>query len=220
MPWMIFYQQSASVERGLRKEDLNMERIETAIGACLTQLVMISAIITTAGTIWDGHLPSLTQVNEIPDISAAITPHLGATAGRILFGLGMIGGAMIGAIVVSITASWTLGEVVGFGRSLDKSPREAPGFFIVYMFILVIATAICLVCKDNLVTINITVEIMNAVLVPIVLAFTYLLSSRHLPEEVKLKGIHSIFVAFSFVLCSVFGVFAAVWGTYDAIQGN
>jgi len=222
MPWMIFYQQSASVERGLKEEDLKMERLETAIGACLTQLVMISAIVTTAGTIWDGHLPSATQINSIPDISAAITPHLGATAGRILFSLGMIGGAMIGAIVVTVTASWTLGEVVGFGRALDKSPREAPGFFIVYMLILVIATTICLVLRDNLVTINITVEIMNAVLVPVVLVFTFLLSRDKtlLPEKVRLQGLHMYFVMFIFAVCSVFGVFAAVWGTISTVQGN
>jgi len=218
MPWMIFYQQSASVERELKKEDLKVERIETAVGACLTQLVMISAIVTTAGTIWDGeNLPSSTTVDQIPDISAAITPHLGATAGRILFSLGMIGGAMIGAIVVTITASWTLGEVLGFGRSLDKSPREAPGFFIVYMIILLIATAICLLLRDNLVSINITVEIMNAVLVPIVLIFTFLLSNKFLPEEIRLKGIYSIIVAIVFFICSVFGVFAAAYGTYAAV---
>jgi len=195
-----------------------MERIETAIGACLTQLVMIAAIVTTAGTIWDGeNLPSSTQVDQIPDISAAITPHLGFTAGRILFSLGMIGGAMIGAIVVTITASWTLGEVVGFGRSLDKSPREAPGFFIVYMVILVVATGICLLLRDNLVSINITVEIMNAVLVPVVLVFTFLLSNKHLPEEIRLKGIHSIVVALVFFICSIFGIFAAIYGTINAI---
>jgi len=197
-----------------------MERIETAIGACLTQLVMISAIITTAGTIWDGNLPSLTTVDQIPDISAAITPHLGATAGRLLFSLGMIGGAMIGAIVVTVTASWSLGEIVGFGRSLDKSPSEAPGFFIVYMVILFIATTICLLLKDNLVSINITVEIMNAVLVPVVLAFTFLLSNKHLPEEVRLKGMYSVLLAVVFIILSAFGVFSAVWGVIGVIQGN
>jgi len=216
MPWMIFYQQSASVERKLQKKDLKMERIETAIGACITQLVMVAAIVTTAGTIWDGNLPSLTTVDRIPDISDSITPHLGFTAGRVLFSLGMIGGAMIGAIVVTITASWTLGEVVGFGRSLDKSPREAPGFYIVYMCILIIATTICLLLKDKLVNINITVEIMNAVLVPVVLCFTFLLSNRHLPEEIRLKGYHSVFIAVIFLICSLFGIFAAIWGLIHA----
>jgi len=221
MPWMIFYQQSASVERNLKKEDLKVERVETAIGACLTQLVMVAAIVTTAGTIWDGeNLPSSVKVEEIPDISNAITPHLGSIAGRVLFSLGMIGGAMIGAIVVTITASWTLGEVVGFGRSLDKSPSEAPGFFIVYMIILGIATAICLLLRDNLVSINIAVEIMNAVLVPVVLCFTFLLSNRILPEEIRLKGVYSIVVAIIFLICSAFGIFAAVYGTYSAFAGG
>jgi len=215
MPWMIFYQQSASVVRDLKIKDIKMERLETAVGACLTQLVMIATIITTAGTIWDGNLPSLTTIDTIPDISSAITPHLGWTAGRILFSLGMIGGAMIGAIVVTITASFTLGELIGFGRSLDKSPREAPGFFIVYMLILVVATTICLLMRDNLVDINIFAEVLNAVLVPVVLLFTYLLSKYHLPEEISLKGGHSIFIAVVFSICSLFSIGATAYSLYQ-----
>jgi len=220
MPWMIFYQQSASVVRDLKRKDLKMERIETAIGSCLTQLVMIAAIITAAGSIWDGSLPSLTTVTSIPEISDAITPHLGQTAGRILFSLGMIGGAMIGAIVVTITASWTLGEVIGFGRDLDKSPREAPGFYIVYMLILIVATTICLLLPDSLVAINIFAEVLNSVLVPVVLVFTFLLSYYHLPEEIRLKGVHSIFIGVVFAIISVFSLGATFYSLYQTISGG
>jgi Mn2+/Fe2+ NRAMP family transporter len=194
-----------------------MERIETAVGACLTQLVMIAAIITTAGTIWDGNLPALNTIDSIPDFSGAITPHLGYTAGRILFSLGVIGGAMIGAIVVTITASWTLGEVIGFGRDLNKSPREAPGFYIVYMCILVVATTICILLPDYLVDINIFAEVLNAVLVPVVLLFTYLLSKDHLPNEIKLQGVHSIFIAIVFSICSIFSIGATIFSLYQTI---
>jgi len=220
MPWMIFYQQSASVVRDLKKKDLKMERIETAVGACLTQLVMIAVIITAAGTIWDGNLPSGTTVGSIPDISSAITPHLGWTAGRILFSLGMIGGAMIGAIVVTITASWTLGEVIGFGRDLNASPREAPGFYIVYMLILIIATTVCLLLPNYLVDINIFAEVLNALLVPVVLLFTFLLSYYHLPSEISLKGAHSIFIAIVFSICSIFSVGATIYSLYQAISAS
>lgn len=209
------YQQSASVVRDLRKKDLKMERLETAVGSCITQLVMIAAIMTSAFSIWDGNLPSSTTVTSIPDISNALTPHLGQTAGRILFSLGMIGGAMIGAIVVTITASWTLGEVLGFGRDLDKSPREAPGFYIVYMLILIVATVICILLPDYLVDINIFAEVLNAVLVPVVLLFTFLLSYYHLPEEIRLKGAHSIFIAVVFSIISVFSLGATIYSLYQ-----
>jgi len=220
MPWMIFYQQSASVVRDLKKKDLKMERIETAVGACITQIVMIAAIMTTAGTIWDGTLPSSSGVNSIPDISSAITPHLGYTAGRILFSLGMIGGAMIGAIVVTITASWTLGEVLGFGRDLNKSPREAPGFYIAYVTILVVATVITCLMPNYLVDINIAAEVLNAVLVPIVLLFTFLLSMYHLPEEIRLKGAWSIFIGIVFAVCSIFSIGATGYSLYQSFSGG
>ncbi len=46
MPWMIFYQQSATVDKGLRPADLKFARIDTALGAVATQLIMIAVVVT------------------------------------------------------------------------------------------------------------------------------------------------------------------------------
>ena len=50
MPWMIFYQQSATVDKRLKLPDLNFSRFDTALGAVATQAIMIAIIITTAAT--------------------------------------------------------------------------------------------------------------------------------------------------------------------------
>src|SRR5579863_1907124 len=39
MPWMIFYQQSATVDKKLRLPDLNFSRFDTALGAIMTQTI-------------------------------------------------------------------------------------------------------------------------------------------------------------------------------------
>jgi len=46
------------------------------------------------------------------------------------------------------------------------------------------------------------------------------LSNKYLPEEVRLKGIYSIYVALIFLVCSVFGIYAAVYGFYSAITSG
>ncbi len=47
MPWMIFYQQSATVDKGLKPADLPFARVDTAIGAVATQIIMIAIVVTT-----------------------------------------------------------------------------------------------------------------------------------------------------------------------------
>jgi len=51
MPWMIFYQQSAIVDKKLKVKHLKAARIETFIGAIVTQVIMASVLIVAATTI-------------------------------------------------------------------------------------------------------------------------------------------------------------------------
>ena len=51
MPWMVFYQQSAVVEKNLTTEDLAAARWDTAIGAVVTQVIMACVLVATAATL-------------------------------------------------------------------------------------------------------------------------------------------------------------------------
>ena len=44
MPWMIFYQQGAVVDKHLSVATIRQARSDTAVGAVLTQLIMISVV--------------------------------------------------------------------------------------------------------------------------------------------------------------------------------
>src|SRR5260370_27876020 len=50
MPWMVFYQQSAVVEKKLTIADLPAARLDTGIGAVLTQVIMAAVLVPTAAT--------------------------------------------------------------------------------------------------------------------------------------------------------------------------
>src|SRR5579863_3171546 len=54
MPWMIFYQQSAVLDKGLTPKDLTLARADTAVGAVITQVVMASVLVVAAATIGRG----------------------------------------------------------------------------------------------------------------------------------------------------------------------
>ena len=54
MPWMVFYQQSAIADKGLQPRHFRAARIDTALGAVLTQLIMASVLIAVAATLGHG----------------------------------------------------------------------------------------------------------------------------------------------------------------------
>jgi Mn2+/Fe2+ NRAMP family transporter len=210
MPWMVFYQQSAVVEKKLTLADLPAARLDTGIGAILTQVIMAAVLIATAATL-AGNTQTGT-LETVQQIAQAITPYLGETTGKLLFGLGLSGSAMVATIVVTLTAARTLSEVLGVKHSLEHEPAEAPWFYGIYTATL-IAGALLIVSGVNLVSLSVGVQVMNALLLPIVLGFLYLLA-RRLPHPYRLRGAYAAIVAVVIAAAVVFGLYSGVLGLW------
>jgi hypothetical protein len=54
---------------------------------------------------------------------------------------------------------------------------------------------------------------MNALLLPIVLGFLYLLATRAIPNEYRLQGWYGVLVGVILLLTSLFGFISGVWGS-------
>ena len=209
MPWMIFYQQSAIVDKGLHREALPFSRWDTLIGAILTQCVMAAVLVATAATI--GKTNPGASLNTVQEISRELTPYLGHHIGVVLFAFGMTGASMVAAIVVSLTAAWSLGEVTGYKRSLSCDPKRAPWFYVVYTVIILVGAGFVL-SGVNLIKLNIGVEVMNAFLLPIVLGFLFLLATKALPEGYRLTGKYAWAVGIILFVTAGFGVMGGIMG--------
>ena len=210
MPWMVFYQQSAIVEKKLTPDDLPAARWDTAVGAVVTQVIMAAVLIATAATI--GLTRQDAPLDSIQHIAQAITPFLGERTGKLLFALGMTGSALVATIVVTLTVARTLGELLGVKHSLDYSPREAPWFYGIYTIALA-ACGLFVASGADLVALSVGVQVMNALLLPFVLGFLYLLA-RRLPEPYRLRGSYAFIVATVIALTTGFGVYAGGSGIY------
>ena len=162
--------------------------MDTAIGAVATQVIMAAVLIATAATLAKagGDHP----LDTIEEIVGAITPFLGNFAGKLLFCLGMIGASTVAAIVVTLTAARTLAEVLGAKHKLEDEPREAPWFYGFYAMALIVC-AVVVASGVNLVSLSVGVQVMNALLLPIVLGFLFLLA-RRLPQPYRLQGRHAL----------------------------
>ncbi|MDE2578568.1 MAG: divalent metal cation transporter [Hyphomicrobiales bacterium] len=210
MPWMVFFQQSSVIEKGLTTDDLPAARIDTALGAVLTQLIMAAVVVATAATL--GKAGQGGSLDTVEQIAQAITPYLGERWGKIAFGLGMSGAALVATIVVTLTAARTLAEVLGAKHTLEHEPRDAPWFYGVYTIALVVG-ALIVASGADLVSISVGVQVMNALLLPIVLGFLYLLA-RTLPEPYRIKGAWAIVSGIVIAATVVFGVYSGVAGLF------
>ncbi|WDM02868.1 divalent metal cation transporter [Alicyclobacillus cycloheptanicus] len=185
MPWMIFYQQSAVVDRGLGKHHLKAARWDTLTGSIVTQLVMIAVVVMIAATI--GKVNPNQPLNDVGQIAGGLLPFLGAAGAKVVFGLGMLGASFVAALVVSLAGAWGIGEVVGFPHSVNNKVREAKWFYVVYT-LAHIGGAALVFSGINLVNLSVDTEVMNALLLPIVLGFLLLLEAKVLPAEWRMKG--------------------------------
>lgn len=209
MPWMVFYQQSAVVDKGLTVQNLKVLRWDTAFGALITQIVMASVLIAVAATL--GQKNTGASLDNVSQISKALTPFLGDSIGRIVFAFGISGAALVATIVICLTAAWGLGEVAGYRHSLSDHPKEAPWFYGVFTVAL-IGAAIIVESGINLVRLSVAVEVMNALLLPIVLCFLFLLARKALPRPYRLTGYYAWVVGLIIVITSGFGLYAGLYG--------
>ncbi len=209
MPWMIFYQQSAVADKKLRPCHYRHAQWDTAFGAIIAQAVMAAVLIAGAATI--GRLHANASLNTIGDISKMLVPVLGASVGRVVFGFGTIGAALVAAIVVSLASAWGFGEVTGYRHSLEHHPLEAPWFYGIYT-IAVIGGAVVVDLVPNLVALNIGVQVMNALMLPLVLGFLVALAFKALAPEHRLKGPYAWLVVAVSVLTAGLGVYGGIAG--------
>jgi Mn2+/Fe2+ NRAMP family transporter len=205
MPWMIFYQQSAVVQRGLTVKALKQARLDTGVGTILTQGIMIVVVIALAATV--GKTNPGAALNDVGQITSAMTPFLGSNTAKILIGASILGGALVAALVVSLAGSWGLAEVLGWKHSLnDRINRRNAKFYITYALAHLIGAVLVLASVD-LVSLAVDCEVMNALLLPIVLGFLLALEAKCLPAEHRMRGVYRIVLTSLCVIVMCFGLY-------------
>ncbi len=211
MPWMIFYQQSAVVDKGLTVKDMNLARFDTALGAVLTQGIMCAIIITTAATLFVHHI----QVSDAAHAALAFQPLVGRFAG-VTFGVGLIGASMLGAFVVSLATAWAFGEAFGWKCSLNDGLR-AKRFSALYIGCVVVAAAVVLIPNLPLIQITLNVEAFNGFVLPIVLGFLLVLvNDKRVVGDRRNTALGNV-IAFSLSAVIVaLGIFA-LWTTIQPL---
>jgi Mn2+/Fe2+ NRAMP family transporter len=174
------------IDKGLGVANLRSERRATAVGAGVTQLVMVAVLVALAATV--GRSSGGGPLSSVGQIASALSPYLGATGAKVLFGAGFLGAALVAALVSSLAGAWGLAEIFGWKHTLNERPsRRTAGFYASYAFAHV-AGAVLVLASVDLVSLAVDAEVMNALLLPVVLGFLLALERKALPEQARMRG--------------------------------
>jgi Mn2+/Fe2+ NRAMP family transporter len=166
MPWMLFYQQAATVDKGLRVEDLGAARTETFVGAIASELLMAAVVIAAAAAMAGPASGVGANMGALPVGLARLATGTPA----VLIAVGMVGAGLLAAVVISLSSAWAWAELFRWPHSLNLSLRRAPGFYALYLLEVVPAALVALLARD-LVTVIIDAMILNVVVLAIPLTF-------------------------------------------------
>ncbi|MDA8162662.1 MAG: divalent metal cation transporter [Desulfobacteraceae bacterium] len=166
-PWMLFFQQSAVVDKAMKEKDIPWGKLDTFLGSLLTAVVAIFIIIVT-GTILHG-----VNIDDAAQASVMLmktNKYIGT-----FMAIGLFDAGLLGAICISLASSWAFGEVFGWAHSLNYKIREAPWFYANYFLTLITAGIVVLIPNAPLVLITLFVQVVAVTLLPAALVFLILL---------------------------------------------
>ncbi|MBF0458638.1 MAG: divalent metal cation transporter [Nitrospirae bacterium] len=166
-PWMLFFQQSAVVDKAMKEKDIPWGKLDTFMGSMFTGVVAVFIIIVT-GTVLKG-----VAVDDAAQASIMLmktNKHLGA-----LMAIGLFDAGFLGAVCISLASSWAFGEVFGWAHSLNYKIREAPWFYAFFFCLVASAGTVVLIPNAPLVLITLFVQVVAVTLLPAALVFLILL---------------------------------------------
>ncbi len=173
MPFMLFYQASATAEKGVRARHLKAIRIETAVGALVSELLMIAIAVATIGVRTEALNFAAPEI-----LSRGLSSVAGVFAPSV-FAVGLIAAAFIALIVISLGSCWGVTEAVGWGRQ---------NWFKVYLIESIPALIVPMVTL-NLVNLALNLMVLQiVVLLGPAITLGLIASSRRLMGEYSLRG--------------------------------
>ncbi|HTV15445.1 MAG TPA: divalent metal cation transporter [Acidobacteriaceae bacterium] len=169
-PWMLFFQQSATVDKGMTTKDIHFGRIDTVLGAGLAALAALGAILATA--------PLFGKISadnfEAAQFAQALQPIIGRF-GASLFALGMVEAGIVASITISTSSAYAFGEVTRRPHSLNLPVSEGKSFYAVLSLCAAAAAGIVLIPGLPLVFVVLVVNVVAVLAMPPALVFLYML---------------------------------------------
>jgi Mn2+/Fe2+ NRAMP family transporter len=170
-PWMLFFQQSATVDKGMTKRDVSFGRFDTVLGAALAATAAVATVIATT-PLFTHHMSA--ENFQAAEFAQALQPLIGRI-GASLFALGIVEAGMVACVTISISSAYAFGEVAAKPHSLNLPVRQGKAFYSVLFVLAALAALIVLIPGLPLVYVVLVVNVIAVLAMPPALVFLYML---------------------------------------------
>ncbi len=169
-PWMQFYQQAATVEKGIPVRDYRYVWWDTTVGCLFAVAVVFFIMVASAATL---HANGI-RVKSAEDAAVALAPFAGNYA-SVLFAIGLANASLFAAPILPLSTAYSVCEGLGWEAGVNKEFEDAPQFFGIYTGLIALGAALILVPGAPLIGIMLVSQVINGILLPFVLIFILLL---------------------------------------------
>lgn len=185
-PFMLYFQNNATIDKEITAKDLRLGRADIALGAILQPLFAMTVMLCGAGLV--GKIADLDSSNP-SDLISALVPVAGRL-GSDLFAIGLFNAGWLVAITISLSSAYAVAGAFGLKRSLNHRIPQAPRFYAVYFGSLLLGAIIILLPGLPLNMMAVFTQIIAAMLLVPDLIFLVLLTSnpRIMGEHVSRWG--------------------------------
>jgi Mn2+/Fe2+ NRAMP family transporter len=173
-PWMIFFQQSASADKGMTPGDIKHGRYDTALGAILAAIFGVGALLAGAALLTHGGA-------GIQGFAGAGFPqalsHVAGGAAGAVFALGLIEAGAVAILTICASTAYAAGECVGVSHSFNSSPRNATLFYAANIGVALVAAGVIVIPGAPLLSIALNANVLATVLLPVSLVLMVMLAN-------------------------------------------
>ncbi|BAH06544.1 NRAMP family divalent metal transporter [Clostridium kluyveri] len=187
-PWMVFFQNSAYMDKGGTGErHIFARRLDIRIG-CIVQ-VIIAICILVSGAALSGHVQNIE--NAAPaELILGFTNYFGRGIG-ILFALGIFNAGLLASITISLSSSWCVADAFNWPHSLNNKIKEAHKFYAVYVGSAAVAALIILIPNLPLNYMALITQVIGGIIMIPIIIFIILLSNK---KDIMGKYKNSLFI--------------------------
>jgi Mn2+/Fe2+ NRAMP family transporter len=206
-PWMIFFQQSASADKGMTPGDVRHGRYDTGLGAVMAAIFGIGALVAGAALLHHG---GGIQGFAGAGFPAALSHVSGGAVGTV-FALGLIEAGAVAILTISASTAYAAGECIGVSHSFNTSPRNAAVFYAANVGVAMIAAVVILIPGAPLLSIALNANVLATVLLPVSLVFVLMLANDrelmgHWANRRSTNAVGAIVVVFVGLCGSAYGI--------------
>ena len=191
---MMFFAQSNVVEKGTTVKDLFSIKVDAVSGTIAACLVAWFIIVTTGAVLY----PQGIEIESAADAARALAPFAGQYA-EALFAIGLIAASFLAACVLPLTTilfasglvaasflaacvlpgvtSSAICEAFGWEAGVSFKWKEAPLFKSIFTFVIVFSAAVVLVPNIDLLSVMLTAQFVNGIILPVLLVFMAIISA-------------------------------------------